>query len=820
MRANPKDGRGGGELGSPRSHFWGLAIAAAILVGVASACSPTKPTELVPGVLTQVQVPENLSAIQVEVTADGKIAFCEGQAVDSDGTVLLPETLGVVSAESAATQVIVTIRGYDQVGAAVGNYSNCPDPTPAGATGAPRVLRTSVQTFVDQHTLFLPMPLSYSCYDVDCSAPTACLSVTGQCVCKGAQCVDATTEARTLADFDPTLIDGTGVCFDPSACFQEAAEAQLVDPATCLYAAPPGRGINVRVFYSDVTVTQGTASSLLEQQVSDSGESEILSADPQEGFCVGSCASAGGDAGQDGAPGNADAALPSGLQTFQLAPGLCALAQAATSPPPLLVGGASSTTYRTISSVQVASDCPSKSSLLPICANERSNSGLLSDGAVPDGESTSVATSLLLETADGAALTCGASVPLASTSSAIYLIMDDSSVMSGAFGSNGYATVMSLSLANPIFDTTYTAFRFFPESSNDAGVFDQSACTGATTAFSTPTVPFGVATQVQSQIAGLLSNWSSPGDTPANPAPLDLQAALRPDGAYAAVRSFLQNRETPNIAAVMAFVNRTPDTTNDCNPPLDDAGDVKTAIESEIQAAYNDAPSVRTYFVVLGNSSGSDGSSNALAFYQGIQTDLPQMVTVIDATLPMTDGGAQEVLANFAQGVEPLATCLYETIPGASITALGYTDPSSPQTLTPIPPASGQCSSATQATVNGWGLDNGRIRLCGTACTAVQNAILLANALQQQTGVPSSVSVEGTLSCGSGTSGSSGGGQLSGADGSSVDAGETVSESGIMGTASDASAADATTVATGDGGSGSLGLDAAAATSSSSSLAP
>jgi hypothetical protein len=801
MRASPEDRRGAGEVGSRRSHFWGLATPVPILVAVASACSPTKPTELVPGVLTQVQVPKNLSAIQVEVEANGDVVYCPpGQEVDPSGTVLLPETLGVVSGQSAATTVVVTIRGYDQAGATVGNYLNCPDNTPAGMSGAPRVLRTSIQTFVDQHTLFLPMPLSYSCYDVDCSAPTACLS--SNCVCKGAQCVDSTTDAHTLADFDPTLINGTGICFDPTACFQGAMEAQLVDPATCLYAALPGAGINVRVFYNDVTVTQGTASNLLEQQVSDPGESEILSEDPQEGFCVGSCATSGGDAGQDGGPGSADAALPSGLQTFQLAPGLCALAQAATSPPPLLVGGASSTTYRTISSVQVASDCPAKSSLLPICKNEQTNSGLLSDGAVPDGESTAVATSMLIETADGAALTCGAGVPLASTPSAIYLIMDDSSVMSSAFGSSGYATVMSLSLANPIFDTTYAAFRFFPESPSDAGGFDQSACTSATTAFSTPTVPFGVATQVQSQIAALLSDWSSPGDTPTNPAPLDLQAALRPDGAYAAVRSFLQNRETPNIAAVMAFVNRTPDTTNDCNPPLGDAGDVKTAIEAEIQAAYNDTPSVQTYFVVLANSSGSDGSSNAYAFYSGIEADLPQMVTVINATLPMADGGAQEVLANFAKGVEPLATCLYETIPGASITELGYTDPTNPQNLISIP-ASAQCTSA-QATVDGWGLDNGRVRVCGPSCVNVQNAILAAEALQEQTGVPSSVTVDGTLSCGGG---------------------EPAAEGGSF--ATDASNADATAEAAGDGsleftdsGSSSSSSSAGAASSSSSSLAP
>lgn len=747
--------RGGRRVGMDPRPFgrWGFATLALLGVAVAAACSAAKPTELVPGVLTQVQVPKDLRAIQVEVQSNGRVVFCQGYDVDQSGFVALPATLGVVSGTSAETTIKVTIRGYDDTGAATMNYLNCPDPTPAGPAPAPRVLRSSTQTFVDQHTLFLPMPLSYSCYDEDCSASNACAS--GDCVCKGAQCVDSATDARTLADFDPTLIDGQGICFSPLTCFGNATDAILVDPARCLYAAQPGLGINVRVFYEDITLTPGTTAGTFEAQVSNNGESEILDEDPQEGFCVGSCGPTGADAGPassdaspDGGQAGQEAGAASGFQTFQLAPGLCGLVHAASSPSQLPTGGATST-YHAIGAVQVATDCPSKSPLLPICALERTNGAFFPDGAAPDGETSAVATSLIEETADGAAVTCGDTVPLASTPSVVYLIMDDSSVMSGAFGANGFATVMSLSLANPVFDTTYAAFRFFPESSNDAGNFDQSACTSAMTAFATPAVPFGVATQVQAQIANLLSTWTPPGDTPASPAPLDLQAALRPDaGAYVAVQSFLQGREAPNIAAVMAFVNRTPDPTNDCNPPLEGAADVKSAIEAEIQAAYSGS-GIRTYFVVLANSSNSDGSSGVLDFYLGIQTDLPQMVTVIDATLPMTQ--AQQVLTNFAQGAEQLGTCLYEPIPGVNITALGYSDPFILQNLDPIPP-NDNCAAATQTTVDGWGLDNGRFRVCGQSCTDIQNAILAAGALASESGIQSTVSVEGTVSC-SGTAG-------------------------------------------------------------------
>lgn len=804
----------------PALRWRGIAILIAAALVASSACSTTKPTELVPGMSTQVQVPQDLRAIQVEVDSNGRNVFCQGYDVDPSGEVLLPETLGVVSAESPETTVKVVIRGYDDTGAAQGTYnSNCPDPSPAGGPSpAPRVLRTSVQTFVDQHTLFLPMPLSYSCYDQDCSAPSACSS--GDCVCKGAQCVDSATNALALADFDPSLINGEGLCFDPSTCFDGVTTAIPVDAASCIYAAPPGAGVNVRVFYEDLTITASSTSGLFQEQVSDSGESEILNEDPQEGFCLGGCGAStvsgdgGGQSGDEaGGAAPADASVAAGLQTFQLAPGLCGLVQAASAPPRLPTGNAPLTLHA-ISSVQVATGCPSKSPLLPICKSEQSYTALFADGATSDAGAFTLATSTLEETPDGAAITCGSSVPLASTPSEVYLIMDGSSVMSSAFGPDGYATAMSLSLADPVFDTTYTAFRFFPEIANDAGGFDQSQCTSSTSAFATPAVPFEVATQAQAQIAQLLRAGSSPDDTPANPAPLDLQAALRPDvGAYATLRSFLQGREAPNVAAVMAFVNRAPDTTNDCNPPLEGAATVQAALEAEIEAAYDATPSMRTYFVVLGSSpdseggagsADSDGGSGALGFYEALQADLPQMVTVIDATAAMTQAGVQQVLTNFAQGVAQLGTCLYEPVAGATITQLGYTDPTDSQNLIAIQ-ANAACNSTTQNTVDGWAMDNGRVRVCGASCTDIQNAIVAASAASTS-GITLAIAVDGTVSCGD-----DGGTGTTEVDSSVATDGSSTSVTG---------SADATTDATSTADSSADGDDAApqsVSTSSSSS---
>src|SRR5580698_5576267 len=87
-----------------------VAIAASA-VSSGSGCSATKPTEIVPGALTQVQVPKDLAGIQVEVTANGADKFCQGYVV-ANGSVELPSTLGVISG-APNTTLHITIRGYD-----------------------------------------------------------------------------------------------------------------------------------------------------------------------------------------------------------------------------------------------------------------------------------------------------------------------------------------------------------------------------------------------------------------------------------------------------------------------------------------------------------------------------------------------------------------------------------------------------------------------------------------------------------------------------------------------------------------------------------
>jgi hypothetical protein len=153
------------------------------------------------------------------------------------------------------------------------------------------------------------------------------------------------------------------------------------------------------------------------------------------------------------------------------------------------------------------------------------------------------------------------------------------------------------------------------------------------------------------------------------------------------------------------------------------------AIQAAVTAAAGGSPPVSTYFVVLNNSQ----HTTAVSFFNGITG-----ATTLDATSMQP----AQVLATFANTASALGTCLYEAPPGvdSSATLKFYGQ-------YPIPYAAA-CSATAPDSVNGWNLDNGRIRVCGLgqdpttmqprSCTAIRNAVLAltAQALQMDASVP------------------------------------------------------------------------------------
>jgi hypothetical protein len=786
----------------------GALVVASLAAGGGAGCSGTKPTELVPGVSSQVVVPHDLGAVRVTVQANGQVIFDQGYDVGANGVVQLPSTLGVVSGSASPSTVVkVIIRGYQQPCEQSPDCNDLGD-GPIGNNGA-QILRSSVQTFVDQRILFLPMPLSYSCWNNNGCAD-------GQS-CKGNQCVTSTVDSSTqLVDFDPTLLDGTGVCFDPAKCFSDAVTAQLVDLPSCTFGVPyvgtPPSGVNVRIWYQDFLWTPEGDAGGFANVLQNGGEVEILNLDPVEGFTLG---------GVQPDAGASDGGTSVPLSLFQLsgattdggpATGLCQLYQNATTPPPLPtlgpdggpVGDSGTGEYVTISHVDVAPylglvGCAPKPPLLPICAGEQSNAAILPGdaGTTPDG-------------------VCNVGVTMTPTQSALYLAFDDSQVMNGAYGPTGAATALSVSLSNPVFKRTYAASTFFHQSTG-SDTPSTADCTAASTSFLTPKIPFSLAASVQGELASQLLDWTAPdpGTTPCSPFgaldggstcpsgqvcagtgsfaadggltytcvtpdPLDLQAGLRLNaGVYGDISTFLQGRGAVNVGAAMFFVNRAPSVPgNDCSPLIGSPAvpaptTALQAIEGQVADAFNSTPSLRTYFIVLDDDAHDTHDTNppgALTFFNQVQSDLaapcpdagtstlcgmPLAVTVLDATNTTTKSAAEQVGANFSKVVSQLGTCLYDYgLPSgynANQVEVSYTLPGQTKTIIP---QDANCNEANQATVSGWNFDNGRVRICGLgqgqACSTLQSGVLAAAAAAQNAHLAApDVAVNATVLCAS-----------------------------------------------------------------------
>jgi hypothetical protein len=687
----------------------GVGATMASAMGADLGCNAKKPTEIVPGATTQVQVPGNLAVVKLHVLANGQTAFCGSYQVGPGGQVELPGSLGVVSG-AAGTKLDITLTGYDQAALTAGsqdaatcNFAQLKVGDTASTTGpGPRVLRESVVEYVDQRTLFLPMPLSFSCYDVDCS------STSGQ-ACKAGKCSDTTIAPGVLVDFDPSLVDGTQDCF-PKACMSATVPAVPVDPASCTFEFPAaltpagnGPGLNVSVAYAHNQLVKDTATGGNVVAPGEPLEQEILNRDVDEGFTI------------------PDASKPT---QFKLADGLCALWQAAQKTAKDVTG---TNPFTVISDVQVTVACPVKEALTPFCAPDQ-QSNVTTQTTPPD-------------------IACGVDAPLTPTPGAIYLVVDHSVAMNHAFGSTGYAALIGETFSLPVFRKTYVAMQFLTH--------DDTECTSGTSKYPNPATAFGFAADVQPLLLPQLLQvpTETAGDTLANPASLDLLAALQGGtGVYAALSNLAAKHDPANglkslvEPTVMFFVNRTPVfagasdggageggagdagspqfgvTGNDCNPGA--SGSVQKAIEAKITAASSD---VHTDFIVLDNNA----HVSAVPFYDQIQSDLGSgasggPVDVVDAT-----GGAAQVIQNVAQAVFNGITCVYDAPKGLDNTAkLQFWAP--PHTLidaaasTPFGiPFNNQCTLANRdnAGIDGWNLTGGRVVVCGHSCQGIQASI-------------------------------------------------------------------------------------------------
>jgi hypothetical protein len=350
------------------------AVCASLAAIVASAaCSSSDPSaQFVAGFQTQVQVPRDLKSIVVEVRQFGQTLFCQEYPVVYDsvagiGTVRLPQSLGTIAgAKDSSLPVEIVVRGTTAF-LPRGSLNSCgavpkvtgqitqQDLGPSEAKpGVVRILRRSVQQYVKGKKLYVPMPLRYACFDVDCSAST----VEGDQSCKGGRCASPSIVAdKVLREFTVDMINGTNnLCFRSKTangkpgCMDAPLAPKVLDASKCLYEVQdvpnvPFSGVNVQLVFESGFLT------------------EVLDQDPDEGFFIPD---------------------PTKPKQFQLAPGLCDAVKG--------VNEKGQAVPHPVTAVGASGVCPEKRVLQPLCADEEEQKiyGLGGAGAPSSGSAPGI----------------------------------------------------------------------------------------------------------------------------------------------------------------------------------------------------------------------------------------------------------------------------------------------------------------------------------------------------------------------------------------------------------------------------------------------
>lgn len=379
-------------------------------------CQGKKQTELVAGISTQVRVPKDLKTIRVDVLVGGIQVQCRSYRV-YDGKVQLPRTLGTLPIDDSNRGLAVTISvaGYSEElldATGVDQFADCvTTPISLGTEAAKgRVLRSSRQVYTPEKILFLPMPLTFSCFD-----RTGCRT---EETCKAGRCVTVDADTSKLLEFDPAMVNGTAAtCFSIDRCISTTGQAPFVlDADKCLYAHPgspgapafppplpaipkDGDGLNVRAFF-------------------DGGEViEVLDADADEGYFIPD---------------------PSKPQQFQLAPGLCDMVKG--------VDPDGKPLPHRISGLLSSGLCQSKTQRQPICDAELNK--------VMTGTDTGNVTPL-----NGVCQT----FEVKPSPSALMVLLDGSVRMSDFYKDTTVTRTLGLSLADPVFEKMRLGLKIIPQ---------------------------------------------------------------------------------------------------------------------------------------------------------------------------------------------------------------------------------------------------------------------------------------------------------------------------------------------------------------------
>jgi hypothetical protein len=189
---------------------WALGcIGAVASLAASTACvKDDTSTQITVAIWSEAQVPNQMNAIEVKVFAsDGSLKIDQRYPVSNAGggegeAQSFPATLSVVPSDSSSLDAPVTVEVDGISGADVN-----------GQGGQLELLRRAVVSFVQDRSLYLPMPLRMACLSqLDCSTSESCV---------GGTCVSADVSASSLADYTPAVLFGLtpgASCFSEEMC--------------------------------------------------------------------------------------------------------------------------------------------------------------------------------------------------------------------------------------------------------------------------------------------------------------------------------------------------------------------------------------------------------------------------------------------------------------------------------------------------------------------------------------------------------------------------------------------------------------------------
>jgi hypothetical protein len=704
-----------------------------------SGCNGKKTTEFVAGFSTQAQVPRDLQSIVIRVDVKGENQFAKDYPV-YDGTVRLPRTLGVLDdGTEDGVPVSITVYGFSvadgdphygvfgsdfpapTVGVAETNGSTGCEPSNqpgcgiSSGNGGARILRSSRQQYEDGQIIYVPMPLHYSCYDVDCGPQGQGTSEecqteaanSGTCTCKAGQCVAPDTDVLTLPPYSDALIYGsTNTCFRPFSdqsasgttqpgCMDlEVTPQPIGNPGDCIFALPGTASAADAGPYTNpdfsppLVAASSLGGGLNVRAVFDNLVSEVLD---YEGFCPSAFPPAAGQKPEEGYCNYADAP-----QKFRLAPGLC-LQYLGLSP------------SHQITLLESSGACPSKTEFQPIC--DDSVQGPPQPTLIDGGQS-----------ADGV---CNAPNPLKPVKSALYILFDKSSGMRDFFGGTGFGEVLGLSLTNPVFQQTEVGLMYTPalvgDCSSSGNEFATDIQPDAGGGGPAGTVPFEFSGLAQGDIANVIG-----GDAGTIPPGTDkwyLEAALA--GAYTGLQN-ISGAAQYNRRAVMVFYDRDfgIGAGTDCPSHADAIAEATTALSQN---------GIETYAVYLASADFPDGSvpGDPVAHGQALAQGLtPGGQYFFNASSQAPGAAQQQALSAVASVVADLGSCVYDVpihfVPGVQLNFPDYAPERNGKASGAVAVNVSYASScgADDATTNPlYVFDNQRIRICQNTCERLTTSV-------------------------------------------------------------------------------------------------